>query len=552
MINTKKKNQKKHKAFSLAEALITLLVICIVVMASVPVITKKRKKMENVNRNSFACYWKGNTIVGKYNLNGKVSDAQTVTETGPDGTSRTGCRFDPPNNAKNFVVTVVGGGGGGAAGKGRAESFVISGGTQSGNFTVPVDGLYKILAIGSGGAGGHTSSEQVRHKSCSQGSGGCQPPATTGSPAGMVITNDIKLDKNGQISYSLADPGWAREDNDDHASNGGDTWVTYTGNDSQTSAYRSFTIGAQGGGAGACTNYDGKDKTRWWQCTDTRYGERSRNADSCIRDGNGFYPRYGVTKKGNKESHPYIRGAHAGGAGVTNLNGFSSSDFKLHYEASSTAYGSIFEYEKPGAYRMNSSGGKATGIAYKDSDNWGRPYRNSALTYARLVEFKLWDREDLEHPIGSGGYGSGGGLKNKKACNNAYPNRCPDEGRNHKDPKGNGGYGAVSIVWNRSYAGFGGTAGQVLQLPFAQLPKNTLCFPGKGGAGGFTTLDDNGYIDNSTNYNGLTREMFANGVEIGMFTQLFGAGSGGGGGTGWIDQQGEGGDGSSGIVFIQW
>lgn len=621
MINTKKKNQKKHKAFSLAEALITLLVICIVVMASVPVITKKRKKMENVNRNSFACYWKGNTIVGKYNLNGKVSDAQTVTETGPDGTSRTGCRFDPPNNAKNFVVTVVGGGGGGAAGKGRAESFVISGGTQSGNFTVPVDGLYKILAIGSGGAGGHTSSEQVRHKSCSQGSGGCQPPATTGSPAGMVITNDIKLDKNGKISYSLVDPGWAREDNDGHASNGGDTWVTYTGNDSQTSAYRSFTIGAQGGGAGACTNYDGKDKTRWWQCTDTRYGERSRNADSCIRDGNGFYPRYGVTKKGNKESHPYIRGAHAGGAGVTNLNGFSSSDFKLHYEASSTAYGSIFEYEKPGAYRMNSSGGKATGIAYKDSDNWGRPYRNSALTYARLVEFKLWDREDLEHPIGSGGYGSGGGLKNKKACNNAYPNRCPDEGRNHKDPKGNGGYGAVSIVWNRSYAGFGGTAGQVLQLPFAQLPKNTLCFPGKGGAGGvighyggydgeysylknyptvgggkgaseinydssstyydskagevakaqsgelaninpvtkqeggaggFTTLDDNGYIDNSTNYNGLTREMFANGVEIGMFTQLFGAGSGGGGGTGWIDQQGEGGDGSSGIVFIQW
>ena len=70
--------------------------------------------MENVNRNSFACYWKGNTIVGKYNLNGKVSDAQTVTETGPDGTSRTGCRFDPPTNAKNFVATIVGGGGGGA------------------------------------------------------------------------------------------------------------------------------------------------------------------------------------------------------------------------------------------------------------------------------------------------------------------------------------------------------------------------------------------------------------------------------------------------------
>ena len=39
--------RRKAKAFSMAEALITLLIVCIIVLASVPVITKKRRNMDN-------------------------------------------------------------------------------------------------------------------------------------------------------------------------------------------------------------------------------------------------------------------------------------------------------------------------------------------------------------------------------------------------------------------------------------------------------------------------------------------------------------------------
>ena len=39
--------RRKTKAFSMAEALITLLIVCIIVLASVPVITKKRRNMDN-------------------------------------------------------------------------------------------------------------------------------------------------------------------------------------------------------------------------------------------------------------------------------------------------------------------------------------------------------------------------------------------------------------------------------------------------------------------------------------------------------------------------
>lgn len=92
----------------------------------------------------------------------------------------------------------------------------------------------------------------------------------------------------------------------------------------------------------------------------------------------------------------------------------------------------------------------------------------------------------------------------------------------------------------------------------------------KGGAGGYSDKNINGYTNNST-INGLSRPLFANGREVDTFNNLIGAGSGGGGGTAtgktytsddakflgkmqnFIDaNMGRGGDGSSGVVFIQW
>lgn len=674
-------NKKIIGGFSLAEALITLLIISIVALATVPVITKKRKKIENVRRNSFACYWNGGNIVGKYNLNGEIKAAETITETVSDGITRSGCKFDPPSNAKNFVVTTVGGGGGGAAGKAREENFA-SGGQSSGEYTIPADGIYEILLMGAGGAGGHTSSGQVGHIY-----GSSQAPGTSGSPAGLVVSKEIKLDKNGKLNYNIGVQGWAREENDGVAQEGQEATLSYNGMDSDGRAQR-FFLGAQGGGGGASMNYDGKDRSHFYQCayefggtqcvkevfkgtdivpTAEEYdrleagltvqktitktpsataenpnpspvqevvtfssvddlenspncdwsnpdflvpgGFKTRAEDKCLPtlDG-GYYPRNVTTKKGNSQSRPYIRSGHSGGVKIKNLSGrFTTNDFTKYVETKSDGWASIYEFEKPGAWRCltaTSTGctTRTTQAAHSQHNN-ARPYRNDAMTPELMIKFKIWASEDQNHPWGSGGYGTGGGM------------------RNHRDPVGNGGAGVFAMVWKRSYSGLGGQAGEVLQIPFAQLPKGTVCFPGKGGkgglgghyggydgqasflknypsasggqgapeidynnantyyksiagnkaegkngelaninpvakqeggAGGFTSLEQNGYIDNTANLNGLTREIFKNGIAIGLFTDLFGAGAGGGGGSAWTDVWGQGGDGSSGIIFIQW
>ena len=73
-----------------------------------------------------------------------------------------------------------------------------------------------------------------------------------------------------------------------------------------------------------------------------------------------------------------------------------------------------------------------------------------------------------------------------------------------------------------------------------------------GGLGGFSGTNDS--------YNGLTAAVFKNGALLGTVSTITGAGSGGGGGSLTISksgddydiEQGNGGDGASGLVFIQW
>lgn len=72
---------------------------------------------------------------------------------------------------------------------------------------------------------------------------------------------------------------------------------------------------------------------------------------------------------------------------------------------------------------------------------------------------------------------------------------------------------------------------------------------GTGGLGGMT--------DGNPSLDGTTQVMFQDGKEISSFNQIYGAGAGGGGGALSVDENGSiaignGGDGSSGLVFIQW
>ncbi len=690
MSNTK----MKKSGFSLAEALITLLIVCLITLASIPVITKKTRVKKDANaKGVYACYWNGDTLISKYIINGQVvNGSDSIFD---EQTQRHGCIFNPPAGASNFVVTVVGGGGGGAHGEAKKENFQQIG-EGTGIFTIPADGLYKILLIASGGAGGHTSGGEIgkRYNMSS-------PPATSGSPGAVIYTkNYIKLLKDAKLYYAISDQGRAREENDDAAEHGGNAGLKYSLGAATDNPL--FEFHAQGGGGGASMNYEGNDRAHFYQCRnasgyicevpyfkgtnekitsdddidkleegiavtkvingttytfdsiddieyrecsteaeknsyETHGGNIKRSADQCTIDENGNYGRFKRNRKNKSGASDYLRSAHSGGGKITLTQGFSEKDFSLNIEKRPNTYilgtkvqdGGVaraYEYEATGAYKYELVNNvyKKTTLAtpfstnsYELQRNKKRAFWNSALTIDLLKTYNLWPLIDLDHPYGSGGYGSGGDV------------------RNHNSPKGDGGAGVFSIIWSGSFGGKGGKAGNVTQTPFAMLPQRTLCFPGKGGkgstlqndntwsipqpgevsflknypevaggagavsinqddsstynqylagsvasggngelaninpiikpvggAGGYTTSDteglNNGYIDNSKNYNGLTRPLFKNNAEITFFTGLLGAGAGGGGGTAATSEnsndivQGNGADGSSGIIFIQW
>lgn len=145
MENGIKKNQR-FCAFSLAEALITLLIVCLITLASVPVLTKRhRNKMLSVNKEStnehgkYLCYLKNGVYNYHSEINGETKDGTLKTDY---------CEFEPPKDARDYTIMVIGGGGGGGA------SYVVDDlktFTSSGSYKIPEDGEYHFMLIGGGG-----------------------------------------------------------------------------------------------------------------------------------------------------------------------------------------------------------------------------------------------------------------------------------------------------------------------------------------------------------------------------------------------------------------
>ncbi len=102
---------KSKHAFSLAEALITLFIVCLIVIASIPVLTKKRRSSEAQNHGKWVCTLNEQ---GKHTVWTKSSNEWV--ETGDS------CTFTPPLNARNFAVSAVAGGGGGGGGANGSET----------------------------------------------------------------------------------------------------------------------------------------------------------------------------------------------------------------------------------------------------------------------------------------------------------------------------------------------------------------------------------------------------------------------------------------------
>ena len=126
-----KKIKFKLPAFSLAEALITLLIVCLITLASIPVLTKKKRNIAEGISGKWMCT---RNTSGQYvvydlaNPSGRIDDPDTwaLSQNGA------GCTFTPPVNAKNFGITVVGGGGGGADGVSTLNTYVeLRGGAEN-------------------------------------------------------------------------------------------------------------------------------------------------------------------------------------------------------------------------------------------------------------------------------------------------------------------------------------------------------------------------------------------------------------------------------------
>ena len=126
------------KAFSIAEVLVTMMVVSMGVLMVAPVLTRKK-----VNADA---QYEGGSWTCTLDQNGRaVASDGSVSD---DGTS---CIFRPTGGAREYTVYVIGGGGGGAAG--GDGNFKVSSYGQLVTAEVPETADYNYLLVGGGGGG---------------------------------------------------------------------------------------------------------------------------------------------------------------------------------------------------------------------------------------------------------------------------------------------------------------------------------------------------------------------------------------------------------------
>lgn len=168
-----KNNKAGFSGFSLAEALITLLVISIITIATIPVITKKKRNFEGHGKWICTLNSAGQHIMWTNGAKGQPNNPATWGTTGHNY-----CKFTPQPNARNFAVTIAAGGGGGAAAGSQIKNWTS-------NFAVEHPGMYNFIAVGAGGHGGGSSDKKDR---------------SAGGGAGAVVGLKVYLsDKVSQI-----------------------------------------------------------------------------------------------------------------------------------------------------------------------------------------------------------------------------------------------------------------------------------------------------------------------------------------------------------------
>lgn len=210
--------------FTLAEALLTLLIISIIVALSTAIIAKKNKKLRANNQTH---YW----YCTRTSYNGSHTSSTNFSPA-PGSHTTNSCTFSPPAGVNKFNVTVIGGGGGGASGYASRESEqVYTPGTYTFKPT-KTDSYYLILIGGGGGGGGKKS---VCHRN------------DTGGHSAAMIHDFVNLNKDTTYTVTVGEGGGTQKGSH---SGGGGTASTFSGG-----GY-SYTAGA-GGGGNRCTRKGG-------------------------------------------------------------------------------------------------------------------------------------------------------------------------------------------------------------------------------------------------------------------------------------------------------
>lgn len=187
MINSNK------SGFSLAEALITMLIVMMVAILSTEVIAKRSVKNYSI-RGHWECIY--DPVTKKYSQKSIHYDGATG-EFGEVLIDNTGCVFHPQPNAKSYIVNVIGGGGGGASSS--SDNDYVYANTNIRSFVPEFDGQYEVVAVGAGGNRGY--------QPCGSYSGGGGAGQVSYGKFDLVKENVYTLVPGVPGVYEKSDPG---------------------------------------------------------------------------------------------------------------------------------------------------------------------------------------------------------------------------------------------------------------------------------------------------------------------------------------------------------
>ena len=370
-------------AFSLAEALITLLIVCLITLASIPVLTKKKRSVNELASGKWMCTLNSTgqyVVYSSSDPHGDIKDPDTWRVS----SNQRNCTFIPPQNAKNFGVTIIGGGGGGRDGFNEMKTYLDD---SKHSYTVEADkvdpatgyGVFRLAVIGNGG--GCTGSDD---------SDGCPNCGVGGQGGGgAYFVGEIKLHSGWTVSSSVS-----KDDRDGARDSGSDAGWPGVGADKNFNVFSiegNEYMKAGNGRAGRATKNSGG--------ADPKGGDGGKGG-SLVKD---------TTTYGNLVFSTYAQ-SNPGKQGRTNSNcrnkkaGLNNCDDKFGNE-----YGANTRVlPSNGRPCYGKTNGIKLGKFYNDKDNYeyglggfGCKYNQKTGMTANYGTVKLW--QIIKRPGGGGG-----------------------------------------------------------------------------------------------------------------------------------------------------